>query len=471
MSGGVLTVVGDTVLDRDLVGTVERVCPDAPVPVLDRPRSTARAGGAGLAATLAASSGRPVHLVTALADDGPAEELAELLQRAGVEVTDLGMRGATPEKVRVRAAGQSLVRVDHGGDDRRPRTVPPGAVDVLAGASAVLVSDYGGGVAASEPLRQALDAVVARTPVVWDPHPRGSTPVPGVRLATPNDAEATTFTGVEGIGLEPAARRARMLLDRWRAAGVAVTLGARGALLSTGERTPFVVPAAEAGAAGDPCGAGDAFAVAAGTALAEGAVLSEAVVTAVEEATRFVSASRGADSVNAGSPRHGASSSSAAEVVDRTRASGGSVVATGGCFDLLHAGHVASLRAARRLGDALVVCLNSDASVRRLKGPGRPVVPEADRAAMLRALECVDAVEIFDDDTPVALLERLRPDVFAKGGDYAPGDLPEQAAMRRWGGQVVVLPYLSGRSSTRLIEEVATRSAEPVHTGTDSGRR
>jgi D-beta-D-heptose 7-phosphate kinase / D-beta-D-heptose 1-phosphate adenosyltransferase len=133
------------------------------------------------------------------------------------------------------------------------------------------------------------------------------------------------------------------------------------------------------------------------------------------------------------------------------------VVATGGCFDLLHAGHVATLQAARRLGDCLIVLLNSDASIRRLKGPGRPLQPVADRAAVLEALDCVDAVQVFDTDTPVRALEKLRPHVFAKGGDYAVDDLPEARALAHFGGQVVVLPYLAGRSTTHLMQEVLRR--------------
>ena len=140
------------------------------------------------------------------------------------------------------------------------------------------------------------------------------------------------------------------------------------------------------------------------------------------------------------------------------RASGGVVVATGGCFDLLHPGHVQTLEAARALGDCLVVCLNSDASVRHLKGPDRPVLGVEDRAAVLRALRCVDAVLVFDEDTPAAALERLRPDVWAKGADYADRELPEAAVLARWGGEVVLLPFVDGKSSTRIIEEVSLRA-------------
>ena len=131
------------------------------------------------------------------------------------------------------------------------------------------------------------------------------------------------------------------------------------------------------------------------------------------------------------------------------------MVATGGCFDLLHAGHVATLEAARALGDCLVVLVNSDSSVRRLKGSGRPLQPQQDRAQVLMALQCVDAVVIFDEDTPSRVLEELRPDVWAKGGDYSGVELPEAAVLDRWGGQVVTVPYLAGRSTTALVELAA----------------
>ena len=136
---------------------------------------------------------------------------------------------------------------------------------------------------------------------------------------------------------------------------------------------------------------------------------------------------------------------------------GGTVVATGGCFDLLHPGHVQLLQRARQLGDVLVVLLNSDRSVRELKGPGRPIVPAPDRAAVLRALGCVDAVVEFDERTPITALTRLQPDLFVKGGDYGADELPEQAVMSTWGGQCVVLPYLEGHSTTTLYEEVLRR--------------
>jgi rfaE bifunctional protein nucleotidyltransferase chain/domain len=217
----------------------------------------------------------------------------------------------------------------------------------------------------------------------------------------------------------------------------------------------------------DPCGAGDRFAVSAALALGAGRVTVEAVHEAVADAARYVAAG-GPASLALGTAAPGAAADPPAgqpgqqpvdDLVAAVSRRGGTVVATGGCFDLLHAGHVATLRAARRLGDCLVVCLNSDDSVRRLKGPSRPLVPAGDRARVLQALECVDAVVVFDEDTPLEVLQRIRPHVWAKGGDYAGATFPEAAALQAWGGQAVVLPYLQGRSTTRLLATATGRAA------------
>jgi D-beta-D-heptose 7-phosphate kinase/D-beta-D-heptose 1-phosphate adenosyltransferase len=413
-----LTIVGDALLDRDVVGDVERLAPDAPVPVVDEREVVVRAGGAGLAATLAAGDGNEVVLVTALADDAAGRELRAALARAGVAVVDVGLAGTTPEKIRIRARDRALLRWDRGGGG--DGAVGAMAPATLTGADAILVADYGRGMAAAPSVRDALArAIAAGVPVVWDPHPRGPVPVAGVTLATPNAREA-------------------VLRDDWQARAVCVTRGADGADLSIDDDAPLHLPAPPV-AVGDPCGAGDRFASRAAQALARGAAIEDAVRDAVAAASAFVAAG-GAAAVG-------------------LRRDGAVLVATGGCFDLLHPGHVATLRAARALGDRLIVCMNSDDSVRRLKGPGRPVTAQEDRVAMLEALACVDEVVVFDEDTPTAVLGRLRPDVWAKGGDYAVADLPEAEALAQWGGRVVILPHVDGRSTTRLIEEVALHVA------------
>ena len=457
-----LVVVGDALLDRDLIGTVDRVAPDAPVPVLAATESVDRPGGAALAAALATDLGVEVTLVAPVPDDPGGARLRGLLDEAGVQLCALPIDGPMPEKIRIRADGHMLMRVDQAGTPAPvPERLPKPAAAVLRAATGVLVSDYGRGVTALPELRKVLTEVAARRPVVWDPHPRGSAPVPGVRLATPNEAELAHQVPPEGSGrLADVARRAARLRTTWEAHAVAVTLGADGALVVQGDGTPLVVPAPPVHAGG-PCGAGDRFAAAVAAALTRGEVLSDAVTQAVAAASAYVGAGGAAAWRPGGAaavPERAAIGLNAALAVARaTRLRGGTVVATGGCFDLLHVGHLSTLRAARQLGDCLIVCLNSDRSVRELKGPARPVVPQTDRARLVAALDCVDAVVTFDEPTPDRLLGRLRPDIWVKGGDYfldgPDGEpaLPEAELVRGWGGQTVVVPYLSGRSTTQLI--------------------
>jgi D-beta-D-heptose 7-phosphate kinase / D-beta-D-heptose 1-phosphate adenosyltransferase len=443
-----LVVIGDALLDRDLDGRAERLAPDAPVPVVDALEPHDRAGGAGLAATIAAAAGHAVTLVCALGDDVAGARVRALLESACVSVCDLGLPGATPEKVRVRAGGRALVRLDSGGETRACGPLNEAARAALRGADAVLVSDYGRGVAAEPTVRAAL-ASLGATPIVWDPHPNGPDPVPGCALVTPSAAEAAAaWPGDAGAGLARHEERARALRRRWQAVHVCVTLGSRGALLVHADGPALAVPAPNVGA-GDPCGAGDCFAATAAGRLAAGALPSEAVRAAVAAASAFVAAGGAAVWP---ARREQPADSDAFALATRVRGEGGTVVATGGCFDLLHAGHVCALEAARALGDCLIVCLNSDDSVRRLKGADRPVVPETDRAAVLAALRCVDAVAVFEEDDPRAVLRELRPHVWAKGGDYAVSDLPEAETLAEWGGRAVVVPYVAGRSTSRLIE-------------------
>jgi rfaE bifunctional protein nucleotidyltransferase chain/domain len=264
---------------------------------------------------------------------------------------------------------------------------------------------------------------------------------------------ASRLSTPTGTDIQVHVHRAEAVRAHWQVDALAATMGSKGALLCDGAE-PLFVPATAAD--GDTCGAGDRFATAVAQALGAGALTSEAIQYAVERASSYV-ARGGASAFDVPAANQASRAPSdgrdAFELAERVRADGGTVVATGGCFDLLHAGHVSMLEAARQLGDCLVVCLNSDASVGRLKGPDRPRQSERDRADVLLALGCVDAVVVFDDDTPVRALQRLRPHVFAKGADYRVSDLPEAHAIAAWGGRAVALPYLAGRSTTRLLQE------------------
>ncbi|WP_171172560.1 D-glycero-beta-D-manno-heptose 1-phosphate adenylyltransferase, partial [Streptomyces sp. I05A-00742] len=302
----------------------------------------------------------------------------------------------------------------------------------------------------------------------------------GARLVTPTGDEARRFAAdgappaadEDGDALGAVARTAAGLVRRWHAVSVAVTLGGRGALLSQGD-SPLLVPTA-ARHSGDACGAGDCFAATAAGLLGDGALPAEAVQEAVATATRYV-AEGGPRTVSGGpgpaAAFAGGADADALRLARRVRAAGGTVVAAGGCFDLLHAGHVSLLQQARGIGDCLIVCLNSDASVRRRKGDGRPINPLHDRVRVLRALQCVDAVAVFDEDTPETLLSGLRPHIWVKGGDYAVEQLPEAAQLASWGGQAVLLPYLDGRSSTLLATRAAHCAGADGRPASPAGRR
>lgn len=454
---GPLVVVGDSLLDIDLDGSSDRLCPDAPVPVMDLQRRRLRPGGAGLAALLAASAGTPVQLITGVGHDEAAETLLALL-RDRVQVLAQPLRGCTVTKTRIRVGELPLVRVDSGDGVAGAGDLTPAAVAAIQTAGAVLVSDYGRGMAWQPELRRLLTDRPEQLPVVWDPHPRGARPVPGASLLTPNLIEAERVAA----GAPTGHARGTELCRRWRAAAVAVTVGEGGAILTeagaaTSETLPVPTPLLAEARSADTCGAGDRFAGAAAQALRRGRSVRDAVEEAVEAAGRFVTAGGAAAHSTVGgiqAPLHPAISADldVETLIERTRRTGGRVVATGGCFDLLHRGHVTLLERAREQGDLLIVCLNSDASVRRAKGAGRPLVVEQDRARVLRALASVDGVVLFDEDTPAALLERIRPDVWVKGDDYTGRDLPEAPIITRHGGRVVLLPLVSGYSTTRLVD-------------------
>ncbi|HEX2178474.1 MAG TPA: PfkB family carbohydrate kinase, partial [Actinomycetota bacterium] len=355
-----LVVVGDSLLDIDLDGRAGRLAPDAPAPVLDRLQEKPRPGGAALAAAMARAAGTEVVLVTAIAADDAGDRLRELIAKTGVELIGLRLDGPTPQKIRVRAGGQVICRLDRGCDVRG--CIEPSfshARSALGSAGAILVADYGRGMTSLPELREALEQLAGATPIVWDPHPLGAPPVPKTRLATPNGSEANRFApGVEGDSLAAWTERARTLKDLWEASNVAVTMSAKGALLVGSDAAPPMVFPAQP-ASGDTCGAGDRFSSAAAVALENGALPSEAVQIAVETASAYVAGggiSRfrflklpATEPPPEGKPASGLEA--ARRMAGRVKATGGTVVATGGCFDLLHTGHIQTLQSARALGD------------------------------------------------------------------------------------------------------------------------
>ena len=464
-----ITVVGDVLLDVDINGAATRLSPDAPVPVVDVADIRRRAGGAGLVATVLAQDGHDVALVTALSDDDGASHLRRAL--TGVSVLAGAPLAPTPTKTRVRIGTHPMVRFDEG---CAPAPVPASTEQMLAAiasSDAIVVADYGRGITANTEIRDAIARAARRVPVVWDPHPAGSQPVEGVAVVTPNLAEA--LASAKAGGLEPsrtgAEEAGRYLLEKWGSDAVLVTRGEDGALLLAAGEAAQGIPAPKTNVS-DPCGAGDRLAGSLALHLGLGLDLAQAATKAVEDASAFLAAGGAASlavAAEAQEPRPvvelkglelvdpGELEPDGVRLAHAVRARGGTVVATGGCFDLLHAGHARTLAAARSMGDCLIVCLNSDESVRRLKGVHRPIVSVEDRAELLLALECVDAVVVFGEDTPEACLREIRPDIWVKGGDYTPQELPESRLVAGWGGRCITVPFHPARSTSGLAAALA----------------
>jgi D-beta-D-heptose 7-phosphate kinase / D-beta-D-heptose 1-phosphate adenosyltransferase len=469
-----VVVVGDALLDGWLSGPARRLGRDGPVPVVELAETRTAPGGAGNAAANLSALGARTELVAVFGDDADAADLRGLLEGAGVCIAHCVTEQGRPTTVKRRlvSAGQPLARYDAGPTrPPRPRT---GAALVAAleaalaePADAVLVADYGLGAVdaqvhtALRRLRSRIPLLVvdARTPAGW------AALCPD--LVTPNAAEVAALIGsAEPTGTGRAewvvARRAELA----RAVGGAdlvVTLDVDGAVRLPADPTaPAQRTTACAGPESRACGAGDTFTAAITAARASGVAPEQALVLAQCAADVAVGqdgttvCSVGALTARLAAHDRGSllSHRDLLAIVAEHRRDGHRVVFTNGCFDVLHRGHVAYLRQARTLGDVLVVALNDDDSVARLKGPERPVNPLEDRAGVVGAIDCVDLVTSFSAETPAALIEAVRPDVYTKGGDYTPQMLPETPIVERLGGEVRVLDYLSDHSTTAIVGRI-----------------
>jgi len=470
-----VALVGDLILDRYVYGDSERISPEAPVPVLRVVARESRPGGAGsVAANIIALGGR-VSCVSLVGQDAAGDELLSWLSAAGVETSALTRLPGRATTVKQRLIGlaqhrhrQQMLRVDAECLDPLPpeahRTLRASLRSVLTGCDCVAIEDYDKGLlteSSTPPL--IADARAAGVPIVVDPAAiadyrryRGAT------IITPNRYEATLASGIEIADDDSLARCAARLLDITAAESVVITLDREGAYLGRRDGAGRRIPTRQR-AVYDVTGAGDAVLAMLSIALGGRCSLDVAVALANVagglEVERFGVVPIGRDEV-AGELRRGVGLRSGkvvarghlAEEVARRRRGGETVAFTNGCFDLLHLGHVRYLQQARQCGACLIVGINSDDSVRRLKGPTRPVISEVERGEMLASLECVDYVTVFDEDTPEALLEVIRPDVLIKGGST--GEIVGQAFVEGYGGQVLKMPLVEGPSTTEIINRI-----------------
>ncbi len=463
-------VLGDVMLDRYLWGDVRRISPEAPVPVVRVARRSQAPGGAGNVALNLATCGLKPTLLGVVGDDEAGVALRALLTSQGIIATTMVVSPTRPTTTKTRVIGghQQMLRLDDEHDDAlnaADRTaVDAAAIALMAigGFSAVILSDYGKGVLDAALCQRVIAAARASNiPVLVDPKGRDWARYRGATTMKPNLGELAEVTGLrssDSHGLEVAGQQ---LVRDLQLDFLAFSRGSEGvSVLTTATATTIATEAQEVF---DVSGAGDTMVALLAAGLANGLDPVEAAKLA-NLAAGIVVGHVGTVPVPLDELRdrftavqHGCTGKvmSWAQATTRVGAwqqAGRRVVFTNGCFDLLHPGHIRLLEQARAAGERLVVGLNSDDSVRRLKGPTRPVNNEIDRAAVLAALASVDAVVIFAQDTPLELITAIRPQVLVKGADYSEANIVGAAEVRSWGGDVVRVGLVPGKSSTAMIE-------------------
>ncbi len=458
-----VVVVGDVMLDQYLFGATDRISPEAPVPVVHVHETDDRPGGAANVAVNLASLGTATNLIGVVGRDAPAETLTRILEERGIacDFEHLDDR-PTITKMRVQSRGQQLIRLDQ----EKAAALPGDRLawllsSALDGAGAVILSDYGKG--ALTDVASMIEACrKAGVASLVDPKGKDFSKYRGATLITPNQSEFEAVAGVCDSD-EELVERGRAMIAELSLDALLVTRSEKGMMLLEADAEPLFL-STQAREVYDVTGAGDtviatlAAALASGTSLPDAAALANLaaglVVRKIGVATVTPSEMRVALHQRGQGGRGLVEREELVALLDETRERGERIVMTNGCFDILHAGHVSYLEEAKSLGDRLVVAVNDDASVTRLKGESRPINALEDRMLVLAGLAAVDWVVPFSEDTPAELIAAALPDVLVKGGDYEPDEIAGGAAVLENGGEVRVLAFRDGHSTTRIVERL-----------------
>lgn len=465
-------VIGDLMLDRYLIGVVDRISPEAPVPVVLLQREDERPGGAANVAANLAGLGIRTCMAGVIGTDQAGQRLIDALAGLGIDTAAIVRTPQHPTitKTRIFGGHQQMMRLDREHRSAFDDTVGAELLDrimrlVEQRPAAIVFSDYAKGVLDTGLCRTVIDRARALDiPLLVDPKGRDYTKYSGATALTPNKRETAEACGVEpgddAALLEAAARlKARLELEF-----LAVTRGEEGISLLENDTGTYIPAAAKQ--VFDVSGAGDTV-IATLTAglmhglshrealelanIAAGIVVGKVGTVPIERAELLAEL---VSQNTAGQADKICTLDALRARVAQWRAQQQRIVFTNGCFDLLHAGHVTYLEAARKTGDRLILGLNTDRSVRALKGPSRPVIHEADRARVLAALEAVDAVILFDEDTPLRLIDAIRPDIIAKGSDYREDQVVGGREVKSWGGRVALIDIVPGRSTSNIIKKL-----------------
>ena len=466
-------VIGDLMLDRYLVGDVQRISPEAPVPVVLLKQQNDRAGGAANVAANLAELGVETHIAGCVGQDTEASILVGLINRLGIS-TDAVIHSETrptTAKTRVMSSHQQIVRVDQESAEafnQAESTELRVRIDeALKNKPAIVIlSDYAKGVLSDAMCKAIIkECNFAGIPVIADPKGLDYSKYQGATALTPNKKETSEACGVSINDNSALLASAKELKKKLGLQFLAVTRGEEGISLLEASNEHHI--AATAKQVFDVSGAGDTVIATLAAGLIHGLTAQEALALA-NTAAGIVVGKVGTVPINRDELLNELSSKDASEQADKItdlatltnkvaawKAAKQRIVFTNGCFDLLHAGHVTYLEAAKKTGDKLILGLNTDRSVSALKGPTRPVIHENDRARVLAALEAVDAVILFDEDTPLNLIHAIKPDVIVKGDDYTEDQVVGGKEVKSWGGEVKLIPLVQGRSTSKIIEKMA----------------
>ena len=467
-------VIGDLMLDRYLIGDVQRISPEAPIPIVLLKEQSERAGGAANVAANLALLGIKTKIAGCVGEDADATTLLDIINASGIDTSGVFRSAARPTVTKTRILGghQQMLRLDQESaasfNIAEINQLLASVTSLLAGKPAIVIlSDYAKGV-----LSPALcQAVIEKSralgiPVLVDPKGRDYSKYQGATALTPNKRETAEACNVDSHDTEALIEAASRLREQLSLQFMAITRGEEGITFIDATGTSHLPATAKQ--VFDVSGAGDTViaTLAAGLMhglaplpsfqlanIAAGYVVGKVGTVAITHENLLQELVSQDSSGQAGKV---CMLESLEHKVDVWRKNGERIVFTNGCFDLLHAGHVTYLEAARKTGDRLILGLNTDRSVSALKGPSRPVIHEQDRARVLAALEAVDAVILFDEDTPLKLISALRPDVIVKGSDYTEAQVVGGAEVKSWGGKVALIDIVPGRSTSKIIEKLAS---------------
>ena len=481
-----ILLVGDFMLDVYTYGDALRISPEAPVPVLKVTKTEHSCGGAGSVATNLAALGAVLSCVGVIGEDRNGEEIKEKLGELGIDISGLLTVGDRPTISKQRLIGlaqhrhrQQLIRIDEESTEPLANELNEALLQAykerLNKADVVCLQDYNKGLLSQSLCKQMIQlAKKAEKRVLVDPCPAGDySKYIDATVITPNRQEASTAVGFDIESAETAARAAKELAEKLKLEAVVITLDKEGAYLETNQISE-IIPARPRSVY-DVTGAGDMVLATLAVTLAAGCDYKTAVqlsnITAGIEVEKFGAATVTIPEIineiigeNRGKSGKVQSIDSLVDQLALLRRQKNSIIFTNGCFDVVHRGHTEFLKFCRLQGDIVVVGLNSDSSVRAIKGPGRPINNQYDRAAVLAALETVDYITVFDEPDPLNLIKKIKPDVLVKGRDWAQKGVIGQKFVESYGGRIVLAPLVEGKSSTETIEKMKALNGAHIAT-------